>query len=133
LSNYDWSPLYHETSVDAAVVRLNVAVSQAIDLAIPSGYIKKHKNPAWFSKELKDCIKKNYFYKRYKKYKADSFMTNFIFCRKFVKGTIKTDIFRCLKSADKSPKSHSDQFWKYIPRLRKTNADVMRPEVSVAF
>jgi hypothetical protein len=41
LSNYDWSSLYNETSVDATVDRLNVAVSQAIDLAVPSGIIKK--------------------------------------------------------------------------------------------
>jgi hypothetical protein len=39
LSNYDWSSLYNETSVDAAVDRLNVAVTQAIHLAVPSGYI----------------------------------------------------------------------------------------------
>jgi hypothetical protein len=31
LSNYDRSSLYNETSVDAAVDRLNVAVTQAID------------------------------------------------------------------------------------------------------
>jgi hypothetical protein len=43
LSNYDWSSLYNETSVDAAIDRLNVAVTQAIDLAVPSGHIKKHK------------------------------------------------------------------------------------------
>jgi hypothetical protein len=38
LSTFDWSSLYNETSVDAAV-----AVTQAIDLAVPSGYFKKHK------------------------------------------------------------------------------------------
>jgi hypothetical protein len=48
LSTYNWSSLYNETSVDAAVDRLNLAVIQAIDLAVPSGHIKKHKYPAWF-------------------------------------------------------------------------------------
>jgi hypothetical protein len=33
LSNYDWTLLYNETSADAAVDRLNHAVTQAIDLA----------------------------------------------------------------------------------------------------
>jgi hypothetical protein len=66
LSTYDWSLLYNETSVDAAVDRLNYAVTQAIDLAVPYGYIKKHKYPAWFSGKLKDYIKnKKYFYIRY--------------------------------------------------------------------
>jgi hypothetical protein len=46
VSNYDRSSLYNETSVDAAVDRLNVAATQAIDLAVPSGQIKKHKYPA---------------------------------------------------------------------------------------
>jgi hypothetical protein len=68
LSNYDWSLLYNETSIDAAVDRLNVAVTQAIDLAVPSG----HKYPTWFSGKLIACIKKkNYFHRRCKKYKAD--------------------------------------------------------------
>jgi hypothetical protein len=40
LSTYDWSSLYNERSVDAAVNRLNISVTQAIDLAVPSGYIK---------------------------------------------------------------------------------------------
>jgi hypothetical protein len=79
VSTYDWSSLYNETSVDAAVYRLNVAVTQAIDLAVPSGYIRKHKYPSWFSRKLKAYIKKNYFYKRYKNYKAECFMTDFLF------------------------------------------------------
>jgi hypothetical protein len=58
LSTYDWSSLYNETSVDAAVDRLNVAVTQAVDSAVPSGYIKKHKYPAWISVKLIACIRK---------------------------------------------------------------------------
>jgi hypothetical protein len=34
------SSLYNKISVDAAVDSLNVAVTQAINLAVPSGYIK---------------------------------------------------------------------------------------------
>jgi hypothetical protein len=35
--------------VDAAVDRLNAAVTQAIDLAVLSGHIKKHEYRTWFS------------------------------------------------------------------------------------
>lgn len=38
LSNYEWSSLYNETSADASVDRLNVAVALTIDLAVPPGY-----------------------------------------------------------------------------------------------
>jgi hypothetical protein len=41
LSTYDWSSLYNEISVDAAVDRLNFVVTQTINLAVPPGYIKK--------------------------------------------------------------------------------------------
>jgi hypothetical protein len=57
-STYDWSSLYDEISADAAVDRLSVVVTQATDLATPSGHIKKHKYPAWFSGKLKAYIKK---------------------------------------------------------------------------
>jgi hypothetical protein len=43
--------------VDVAVDRLNVAVTSATDLAVRSGYIRKHKHPAWFSGKLKVYIK----------------------------------------------------------------------------
>jgi hypothetical protein len=36
LAAYIWSSLYNEISDVAAVDRLNVAVTQAIDLAVPS-------------------------------------------------------------------------------------------------
>jgi hypothetical protein len=41
LSTYDRSALYNETYVDAAVDRLNVAVTHATNIAVRSGYIKK--------------------------------------------------------------------------------------------
>jgi hypothetical protein len=78
-SKYDWSSLYNETSVDAVVDRLNVAVTQAIDLAIPCGYIKKYKYPVWFSGKLKSYIKKK---KRFidvtRCIRLTVFMTNFL-------------------------------------------------------
>jgi hypothetical protein len=67
-SPYDWSSLCNETFVDVAVKRWTVDVTKTTDLAVLSGYIKKHKYPAWFSEKLKIYIKKNYFYRRYKKF-----------------------------------------------------------------
>jgi hypothetical protein len=92
LSTYDGSSLYNETSAGAAVAK-------ATDLAVPSGYIKKHKYLAWFSGKLKVNIKKkNYFYRRYKKYKADCFYDKFSFHSKWDKTTIKTGRYRWHKS-----------------------------------
>jgi hypothetical protein len=122
LSTYDWSSLYNETSVDAAADRLNVAVTQAIDLAVPSGYSKKHNYPAWFSAKLEAYIKKNYFYRRYKNYEAYCFYDKFTFHLKLVKATIKTGRFRWLKSADENIKPHPKQFWKYVPQFSKTKS-----------
>jgi hypothetical protein len=59
LSASDLSSLYNETSIDATVKRLNVAVTRAINLAVLFAYIKKHKYPACFPGKLKAYIKKN--------------------------------------------------------------------------
>jgi hypothetical protein len=68
LSKYDWFSLCNETSVDAALDRLNAAVTQAIDLAVPSRHIKERRCTAWFSGKLKAYFKK-YFYRNYNKLK----------------------------------------------------------------
>jgi hypothetical protein len=118
--------LYSETSVDAAIDRLNFAVTQAIDLAVPSGHIKKHKYPDRFSGKLKTYIKKkNYFHRRYKKYKTDCFYDKFSYYRKLVKAIAKTDRFRWLQSVDENLKSHPRQFWKYVSQFRKKSADLI--------
>jgi hypothetical protein len=49
LSAFDCSSLYNEISVDAAVVRLNVAVTQVTLSGVPPGYTIKHEYPAWNS------------------------------------------------------------------------------------
>jgi hypothetical protein len=69
--------LYNETSVDDAVERLNVAVTQTIGLAVPSVHFKE----------------KNYFYRRHKKCKAGCFYDKLSFYRKLVNAAIKTDRF----------------------------------------
>jgi hypothetical protein len=37
----DWYSLYNKTSADAAINRLNAALTETIDLAVHSGNIKK--------------------------------------------------------------------------------------------
>jgi hypothetical protein len=131
MSTYDWFSVYNETSADAAFDRLNIAVTRAIDLAVPSGYIKKHTYPAWFSGKLKVNIKKkNYFYRRYKKFKADYFCGKFSFHRKLVKTTIKTDRFDWLRSVDENLKYHAKQFWNYVSQFRKRNTGLIYFEMN---
>jgi hypothetical protein len=80
LSNYDWSCVYGASSVDSAVASLSAAVQDAMDQAVPRGYVAKSKFPHWFSSSLKYCIrKKNYFYRRFKKHKYASIYNNFSF------------------------------------------------------
>ncbi|PNF19791.1 hypothetical protein B7P43_G14658 [Cryptotermes secundus] len=125
LFTYDWSALYNETSVDAAVDQLNIAVMQAINLAVPSGWVKKRKYPIWFSGRLIAYVKrKNYFYRRYKKHKTDRLYDRFSFYRKLVKRTIKSDKHLWLLSVDQNLKSNPQQFWKYVSQHRKKYNDL---------
>lgn len=78
LSNHDWTPLHKESCVDAAVARLNTAVSDAMDLTIPSGLINKNKYPSWFSAKLIFYIRnKDYLYRCLKKSKTEYFCNIF--------------------------------------------------------
>jgi hypothetical protein len=72
LSNYDWSCVYDMNAVDAAVASLNAIVQDAMQQAIPRGFITKSKYPHWFSNALSYDIRKNYFYRCFKKKKSDS-------------------------------------------------------------
>jgi hypothetical protein len=49
-------------SVDANIDRIKPAVTEAMDMAIPFGWIRKNKYPSWFSGKLKFCIKRVYIY-----------------------------------------------------------------------
>jgi hypothetical protein len=102
---YDWSFMYSITSVEDAVTSLNTAVLNAIDQAIPHGFIRKSKFPHWSSSALRHNIrKKDYYYRRFKK-NSDYFYNKFSFYRKLVKATIKSDRLRWLKSIDDNLKS----------------------------
>jgi hypothetical protein len=106
LSTYDWSFIYSITSVDDAVTSLNIVFLNAIDQAIPHGFIRKSKFPHLFSSALRYNIwKKDYYYRRLKKKNSDYFYNKFSFYRKLVKATIKSDRLRWLKSIDDNLKS----------------------------
>lgn len=61
LTTYDWFPVYSETSGDTAFDILNVAVTQAIDLVIPPGYIKDYKYSYCYSDKLTFYIENTLF------------------------------------------------------------------------
>jgi hypothetical protein len=114
LTTYDWSSLYNETSVDSAVARLIVTVTQAILKAVRTVSLKKSKFPVWFSENIKYYIykKKNKFFRCFKncrfKYCYDKFSS---YCR-LVEATIKSDILKWLKSIDNNLKINLVHFWK---------------------
>jgi hypothetical protein len=45
LSNYDWSCVYSNNTVDAAVGSFTNVILQAMDLAVPQGFIRKSRFP----------------------------------------------------------------------------------------
>jgi hypothetical protein len=56
---YDWAPLYKESSP-------NAAIPEVMDSAIPVLLMRKNKYPCQFSGKLKFYIKnKNYFYRQF--------------------------------------------------------------------
>jgi hypothetical protein len=130
LSTYDWSSVYNETSVDAAVDRLTVAVTHAIAMSVPTGCTNRCKFPVWFSSELKSYIrKKNYFYRRCKKYKSNYFYDKFSSYRGLVKATIRSDKLQWLKSIDNNLKNNPVHFWKYVSSFRKSDRNSVDLEV----
>jgi hypothetical protein len=68
--------------------------SNKYSLVVHLGYIKEHKYLAWISGKLIVCIKKkNYIYRRCKKYKADCVYDKFSLYRKLFKIIKLTDFF----------------------------------------
>jgi hypothetical protein len=113
LSTYDWSSVYNESSVDAAIDRLSVGVTLAIAMSVPTGCTNRCKFPVWFSSKLKSYMrKKNYFYRHFKKYKSNYFYDKFSSYRGLVKATIRSDKLQWLKSIDNNLKNNPVHFWK---------------------
>jgi hypothetical protein len=123
LSNYAWSCVYGASSVNSAVTSLSVAVQDAMDQAVPCGYVAKSKFPQWFSSSLKYYIrKKNYFYRRFKKHKYASLYDNFSFYRKLIKTTIKADRLRWLESLNANIRTQPRHFWKCVVSFREKSS-----------
>jgi hypothetical protein len=130
LSTYDWSSVYNETSVDAAVDRLTVPVTHAIAMSVPTGYTNRCKFPVRFSSEFKSYIReKNYFYRRFKKYKSNYLYDKISSCRRLVKATIRSDKLQWLKSIDDNLKTNPVHFWKYVSLFRKSDNNSIDLEV----
>jgi hypothetical protein len=107
--------MYSITSVDDAVTSLNAVDLNAMDQAIPHGFIRKSEFPHWFLSALWYYIwKKDYYYRRFKKKNSD-----YSFYRNLAKATIKSDRFRWFKSVDDNLKSQPKEFWKYVTSYRK--------------
>jgi hypothetical protein len=62
LSIYDWPLMYNITSVDDAVTSLSAVVLNAMNQAIPRGFIRKSKFPHWFLSALRYYIWKKYYF-----------------------------------------------------------------------
>jgi hypothetical protein len=111
--------VYSNSAVDAAVDSFTNVILPAMDLAIPQGFIKS-RFPHWFSHTLIYYIlKKNYFYRRYKKSKNEYYYSKFSHYWKLVKITIKFDRINRYKSIDDDLKTQPSKFWRYVSSFRK--------------
>jgi hypothetical protein len=130
LSNYDWSCVFNENSVDSAVYNFTASVSEAINETIPFVKSKSPSFPHWFSKSFKNYItKKINFLKKYKKSKSDYYHSIFSYYCKLTKITIKADRLDLLKTIDDNLRTQPKHFWKYISKLKKNNQSVTRIEI----
>lgn len=58
-SAYGWFEICAEISVDSSVNSLNVEITQAIDLSVPSGHIMKRESSTGCSGKLQPYIETN--------------------------------------------------------------------------
>jgi hypothetical protein len=118
LSKHDWASMYKETSVDVAVDRLDAAVTEAMNLDVPSGtlrfYIKK--------KRLNiDVLRSS----RLSMFIANILSLRLPFYRKLVKVTVNFNSLNWLKSIDANLKSHPKYFGN-TSELRKKDTDLLQ-------
>jgi hypothetical protein len=131
LFNYDWSCVYSNNTVEAAVDSFTNVIPQAMDLALPQGLSKNSRFPHWFSRTLIYYIrKKNYFYRRYKKSKNEYHYNKFSHFQKLIKTTIKTDRLNWYKSIDDDLKTQPSKFWKYVSSFTKHNSHAFHLDIN---
>ena len=113
-STYEWSALYNVT-VDAIVYRLVVAVTQAIETAVPTVHIKKCELSIWCFEYFKYYVKrKNYFYRNFKQCRSNYRHDRYSSYRKLVRATMKCDKLIWLKGIDYYLKTNPVHFWKCV-------------------
>lgn len=55
---YDWKPILNNKCADSAAEALTEVVSSAINDFVPKRVSRLNKYPAWFSKELRSCLRR---------------------------------------------------------------------------
>jgi hypothetical protein len=123
--------VYSSSTLDATVDSFTNVILQAMNLAIPLGFITKSRFPHWFSHTLIYYFRKNnYFYRRYKKSKNEYYYSKFSHYRKLVKITVKSDRLNWYKSTGDDLKTNPSRFWKYVSSFRKQNSYTIHLDIN---
>jgi len=95
----------------AIVYRLVVAVTKAIETAVPAVYIKKCELPLWCFETFRYYVKrKNYLNRNFKQYRSNFCNDRYSSYRKLVRATMKCDKLIWLKSIDYYLKTNPGAF-----------------------
>jgi hypothetical protein len=95
----DYVLLY--STLSGAVASPSGIVHDAMEKSIPYSYARKSKFPPWFSKALRHYIaKKDYYHRRFQKKQTSYYYDKFVFYRKLVEHSIKSDRPRWLETID---------------------------------
>jgi hypothetical protein len=88
LSSYDWPSVHNDTSVDAAVDRLNIAATPSIDFAIiPATLRSLNILPFFFLANGNFLLKRDFLYTRLKVF-VQILMINFLSYHELVKTSV---------------------------------------------
>jgi hypothetical protein len=130
LSNYYWSCVLNENSVDSAVYNFTDNVSETINETIP--FVKPTNSSFlhWFSKSLIYYIKKKiFFFKKYKKSKSDFYYSILSYYSKLVKINRTVDRLDWLKTIDNGLRTQPKHFWKYISKFKRNDQSVTKIQI----
>lgn len=115
----DWSFLNEFRDVNLACHAFYTKLFEIVDAYVPQYITKKHKYPFWFSSVLKNCIQqKEYFYRRYKKYKNIDSLDNFKRLRSEAKTLADRDYKNYLANVAGDIKTDPKKFWSFINNKR---------------
>jgi hypothetical protein len=131
LFNYDWSCVYSNNTVDAAVDSFTDVILQDMDLAVPQGFFRKSRFPQWFSHTLICYIQeKNCFYRRHKESKNEYYYNQFSHYGKLVKITIKSGRLNWYNSIDDDVKTQPSKFRRYVSSFTKQSSYTIHLDIN---